>query len=76
MNKIKRLLKIFFSHFHIAWFSYYFWQYLLEKPTYQYYCNWWTRFWCRAQYHPEGPWYFNVNRTEPDMRCKRCYDEL
>lgn len=52
------------------WFTAYWWKYLLEKP-----CNR-TKFWCRIKGHPDGPIWYNINGTEPDMRCQNCKDEL
>ena len=31
---------------------------------------------CRARSHPVGVWWYNPHRTEPDMRCKNCDDDL
>ena len=58
------------------WFDKWWWRYLLEKPKDKTYCSWWTRFWCRVNGHPEGPWYYNANGSEPNMHCKNCGDEL
>jgi len=62
-------------HFHAQWFSKYWWQYLLEKPKDSEWCNWWERFWCRASLHPDGVWWYSSGSC-PDMRCKRCGDDL
>jgi len=44
-------------------------EYLFSKPL-----NW-TKFWCRAKGHHSGViWY--SNGFKPDMRCKRCNDDL
>jgi len=56
--------------FTLSWISISFWKYLLEKP------NSWTKFWCRAKGHPDGPIWYNPNGLEPDMRCINCGDEL
>ena len=58
------------------WFTRDWWEYLLEKPGYPGYTNWWKRFNCRRKGHPCGPWYFNVGGLEPDWQCKDCGDYL
>lgn len=63
------------KHFHLLWFNPFWWKYLLEKPADNSSCNWWERFWCRASNHPDGVWWYS-NKIEPDMRCKRCGDDL
>lgn len=60
----------------MKWFSIWFWKYLFEKADNPHYCSKWTRFWCRAGGHKEGPIYYNIGGMEPDWRCKKCGDYL
>jgi hypothetical protein len=46
------------------------WRYALDNPTD------FNNFLCRFKGHPDGPRYFNVNGTEPDMRCINCNEDL
>jgi len=38
--------------------------------------NWVTVILCRLKNHPDGVIWYNLNGLEPDMRCKRCLDNL
>lgn len=59
----------------MKWFTKNWWKYLLEKPAEE--TNRLVALWCRAKGHKDGVvWYTSVNATEPDMRCKKCFDDL
>lgn len=51
-------------------------KYLFEKPKDKNYTNWIIRIYCRIKAHSCGVWFYNVSGNTPDMRCKRCYDDL
>lgn len=57
----------------MIWLSLIRWRYLLSKPASD--VSHWTAFWCRRWNHPEGVIFYS-NYSAPDMRCKRCNDDL
>lgn len=62
--------------FHLGWFTFSWWNYLLEKPSKYGDASLWTAFLCRLRNHPDGVWYYNPGGVEPNMHCKNCGDDL
>lgn len=60
----------------MKWLDINWYRYLFSPFDDKKYCSWWKHIWCRMNGHPSGPWYYNANGFEPDMRCKDCGDEL
>lgn len=60
----------------LRWFHKDWWAYLFEKPRDPGYCSWFTRLRCRLTGHPDGVWWYNPGGLEPNMKCKRCADDL
>jgi hypothetical protein len=53
----------------VKWLTLWWWRYLFRD------CRDWENFWCRARGHP-GPVWYTLYRDEPDMRCRRCGEDL
>jgi len=58
-----------YKFFCITW-----WKYLLKKPKDR--KDWARYISCRLNNHKDGPIWYNPDGVEPDMRCKRCGEDL
>lgn len=46
------------------------WRYLLDG------CTGRVNFWCRVRGHPYPVRWFTLTKSEPDMRCRNCSEDL
>ena len=61
------------------WFSGWWWKYLFEKKNGDqsfYEISRWTIIKCKVKNHPDGWIFYNPGGTEPDYRCRNCYEDM